>query len=115
MGWWPYSKRKLVDASLAVTTLVGKMLQCIGQLEQEVGVLRQQPQELKGRLAQDSHNSHQPPSSDGLSNPKPKSLRARTGRPAGGQAGHPAGQLSPLRLAGPVPGAGAGIWAASGL
>src|SRR5215212_7989393 len=44
--------------------------------------------ELEARLARNSSNSSKPPSSDGLAKPEPKSLRRRTGRRPGGQAGH---------------------------
>lgn len=45
--------------------------------------------QLENRLKQDSHNSHQPPSSDGYAKPAPKSLREKSGRSPGGQPGHP--------------------------
>lgn len=95
MGWRPFSKIR--GACLTVTTLVSTLLQRIQQLEQEVSVLRQQLQELKGRLAQDSHNSHRPPSRDGLSKPARKSLRTRSGRKAGGQPGHPGQTLQRVK------------------
>src|SRR5262249_37734895 len=63
----------------------------------ELPVLREQVtglvlrvQELEARLAKDSHNSGnsgKPPSSAGLKR-KPKRLRKRSGKKAGGQLGH---------------------------
>ncbi len=46
-------------------------------------------QVLEARLAQDSHNSSKPPSSDGfVRSPKKRSLRKATDKKAGGQNGH---------------------------
>src|SRR5258708_17185531 len=69
----------------------------IAQLEAEnarqrdqIAALVARVQELEARLAKDSHNSGQPPSSDGLRREtrKTKSLRKKSGRKPGGQIGH---------------------------
>lgn len=58
-------------------------------LRAECQTLRERVQTLEEQVAKDSHNSHKPPSSDGLAKPKPKSLRPKSERPTGGQPGHP--------------------------
>jgi transposase len=74
-------------------------------LQERLAVLEQRVKELELQLKQNSGNSNKPPSSDGLAKPKPKNLRARTGRKPGGQPGHPGhtlkqvdhpGQIIPL-------------------
>jgi transposase len=59
------------------------------QLKAEVATLRCKVQALEEKAAKNSHNSSKPPFSDGLSKPKPKSLRPPSNRPTGGQPGHP--------------------------
>lgn len=59
----------------------------IGELQAEIA-------ELKRQLGMNSRNSSKPPSSDGLAKPAPKSLRRKSGRRRGGQAGHPGSTLA---------------------
>jgi transposase len=56
-------------------------------LQQAVEALENRVSHLEAILAKDSHNSSKPPSSNGFKRP-PKSLRLKSGRKAGGQAGH---------------------------
>lgn len=65
-----------------VVVLVEELIQLIIQLEARVGALEDQ-------LSKDSSNSSKPPSSDGLTKPGPRSLRESSGKPTGGQPGHP--------------------------
>ena len=61
-------------------------------LKEQVEDLRAQVTQLESRLAKDSHNSHLPPSSDRFVR-QPKSLRKKSEKKAGGQAGHPGNTL----------------------
>ncbi len=62
------------------------------QHDERMSRLSQQLQALQNRLAKDSHNSHLPPSSDRWVR-KPKSLRPKSEKKSGGQAGHPGASL----------------------
>jgi len=74
----------------AMVALVEKLWATQVTLEQQVQGLAARVAELEARLNQDSHNSHQPPSSDGpAKRPRTRSLRQRSGKKSGGQAGHP--------------------------
>src|SRR5437588_11044236 len=65
----------------------------IQQQGEQIGSLSQQMQAVQDRLAKDSHNSHLPPSSDRFVR-KPKSLRSKSEKKSGGQAGHPGASLA---------------------
>src|SRR3989442_11017471 len=60
--------------------------------QQQISQLSEQVKGLQERLAKDSHNSHLPPSSDRFVR-QAKSLRTKSEKPSGGQAGHPGSSL----------------------
>jgi transposase len=60
----------------------------------EIQQLTARIEELERQLKTNSRNSSKPPSSDGLGKPAPRSLRRRSGRQPGGQAGHPGQTLT---------------------
>lgn len=53
------------------------VVELIQSMQQSILLLSQRVQALEDRLAKDSHNSNQPPSSDELRKPASKSLRIR--------------------------------------
>jgi transposase len=58
------------------------------ELRAEVAALRDENAGLRAQLGQNGRSSSKPPSSDGPAKPAPKSLRAKSRRRSGGQAGH---------------------------
>ena len=53
------------------------LIELILAMQQQLAEQRELIQELRDRVATDSHHSGKPPSSDGLKKPKPHSLRVR--------------------------------------
>ena len=70
----------------AVIALVERLLAQIVELNERVT-------KLEAQVSKNSSNSSKPPSSDGFKR-KTKSLRERSGKPSGGQTGHPGSTLS---------------------
>jgi transposase len=60
----------------------------LAQANRRIETLEAENAELRRRLGQNPRNSNTPPSVEGLAKPAPKSLRKRSGRRPGGQAGH---------------------------
>ena len=81
-----------------LAALVVQQAQVINELRARVAVLEVENAESKRRLGMNSTNSSQPPSADGLAKPVRKSLRGKTGRKPGGQAGHPGSTLAPVAV-----------------
>src|SRR6266852_7747385 len=76
----------------AVVALVEQLLARLTQQEQQIAVLTARVSALEAHHRKDSHNSSKPPSSDGLAK-KTQSQRKPSGRPSGGQPGHPGSTL----------------------
>ena len=86
----------------AVFELVQKLWATIVAQQEQIDALQQQNVllharilELETRLNKNSNNSSKPPSSDGLKkkSTNPANLRQKTGKPSGGQLGHPGHNL----------------------
>jgi transposase len=101
-----------------LAALVVRQAAVIEQLQADVVALRAENAELKRRLGMNSTNSSKPPSSDSpFVKPAPKSLRGRSKRKPGGQAGHPGSTLALVtdpnervrHEPGPCTGCGAGL------
>jgi len=71
----------------ATIAFIEHLFDLIEQLSEQVALLEARVKTLEEQLAKNSHNSHKPPSSDGLKK-KNRSLRQRGQRQVGGQKGH---------------------------
>lgn len=86
------------DARIAeLEALVAQQQTMVAQLREQVSMLLAENQALRERAAKDSHNSHKPPSSDGLQR-RPCSQRRKSDRRSGGQLGHPGRTLPVVAL-----------------
>jgi transposase len=101
-----------------LAALVVRQTAVIEQLQADVVALRAENAELRRRLGMNSTNSSRPPSSDSpFVKPAPKSLRGKSKRKPGGQAGHPGSTLALVadpdervrHEPGPCTGCGAGL------
>lgn len=80
---------ELIQQQQALLTEQNAVIEHYGE---QMSNLSEQVKSLRDRLAKDSHNSHLPPSSDRFVR-KAKSLRQRSEKKSGGQAGHPGSSL----------------------
>lgn len=78
---------------LPLIALIPEMQEKIGDLSNKVEQLEMRRQELESQKKIDSHNSSKPPSSDGFKRII-KNNRVKSGKPSGGQKGHPGTTLT---------------------
>src|SRR5437016_5116268 len=87
--------RVLREEHATLQALVAELL----PLKEQVAQLSLQVKQLESRLAKDSHNSHLPPSSDRFARQKKsKSLRKKSDKKPGAQAGHDGNTLFQVQV-----------------
>jgi transposase len=80
-----------------LAALVVSLRQELAETRAELERARERIAELEARLKQTSRNSSKPPSGDRLAKPAPRSLRKKSGRKPGGQAGQQGLTLAQVR------------------
>lgn len=82
-----------IQSLLPLIQSIPAMQEQIEHLTEKVEKLEARKQELESQKDKDSHNSHKPPSSDGLKRVT-KQTRVKSNKPSGGQPGHEGSTLA---------------------